>query len=185
MTRVLHIGSGNLYGGVETLLTTLARYRQSCPALDQQFALCFDGRLKRELLAHGATVHDLGGVRVRQPLSIWKARQRLSGLIEENEIDLVICHIAWTHSIFAPIVRAAGKSLIFWLHMATQGRHWLERWAKMTPPDLVIAPSRFVADTAAVMFPGLDAKVVHYAVTPPDDSLRSQRSKVREEFDTL
>ena len=44
MTRVLHIVSGNLYGGVETFVATLARYRDTCPALDQQFAFCFDGR---------------------------------------------------------------------------------------------------------------------------------------------
>jgi glycosyltransferase involved in cell wall biosynthesis len=184
MTRVLHIGSGNLYGGVETFVVTLARYRQSCPGLEQQFAVCFDGRFKRELIAAGATVYDLGAVRVRQPLSILRARRRLFELIEENQIDVVICHMAWTHSIFGPAVRTADKWLVFWLHMATDGRHWLERWAKMTQPDLVIAPSRFVADTAASMFPRLDAKVVHYAVRPPDDSLRSERPKVREEFDT-
>jgi hypothetical protein len=28
---VLHVGAGNLYGGVETLLITLARYRHLCP----------------------------------------------------------------------------------------------------------------------------------------------------------
>lgn len=184
MIRVLHVSSGNLYGGVETFVVTLARYRESCPALDQQFAVCSDGRFKRELLAAGAMVHDLGAVRVRQPLSILKARKRLFDLIEENRIDVVICHMAWAHSIFGPTVRTARKLLVFWLHMATEGRHWLERWAKMTEPDLVIAPSRFVADTAVSMFPRLDAKVVHYAVAPPDDSLRCERHEVREEFGT-
>lgn len=184
MIRVLHIGSGNLYGGVETFVVTLARYRQSCPALEQQFAVCFDGRFKRELVAGGATVHDLGAVRVRQPLSILKARKRLFTLIAENRIDVVICHMAWAHSIFGPTVHAARKLLVFWLHMATNGRHWLERWAKMTQPHVVMAPSCFVADTAASMFPRLGANVVHYAVAAPDDSLRLERSKVREEFRT-
>ena len=68
--------------------------------------------------------------------------------------------------------------------MATDGRHWLERWAKMTQPDLVMAPSRFVADTAATMFPRREASVVHYAVAPPAESLRDERSSVRAEFDT-
>lgn len=184
MTRVLHICSGNLYGGVETFIATLARYRESCPALDQQFAVCFDGRLKQELLADGATVHDLGAVRVRQPLSIWKARQRLFGLIEKSKIEVVICHMAWAYSIFAPTVRSCGRSLVFWLHMATDGRHWLERWAQMTRPDLVIAPSRFVADTSVSMFPSANASVVNYAVAPSNDSLRGERSTVRNEFGT-
>jgi hypothetical protein len=184
MTRVLHIVSGNLYGGVETFVVTLARYRETCPAFDQQFAFCFDGRFVQELRAAGARVHEVGAVRVRQPISILKARKRLRDLINENRIDVVICHMAWAHTIFAPAVRSAGKSLVFWLHMATDGRHWLERWAKMTPPDLVMAPSRFVADTAATMFPRREASVVHYAVTPPAESLRAERSRVRAEFDT-
>ena len=40
--RVLHINAGNLYGGVETLLVTLARFRVLCPGMDPSFALCFD-----------------------------------------------------------------------------------------------------------------------------------------------
>src|SRR5271155_2546094 len=184
MTRVLHIVSGNLYGGVETFVATLARYRETCPALDQQFAFCFDGRFAQELRAAGARVHELGAVRVRQPISILKARKRLRDVINENEIDAVICHMAWAHTIFAPAVRAAGKSLFFWLHRATDGRHWLERWARMTPPDLVLARSRFVADTAATMLPRREANVVHYAVAPPAESLRAERSNVRVEFDT-
>ncbi len=46
--RVLHISAGNLYGGVETMLVTLARDRQVLPALDQEFALCFEARLSTE-----------------------------------------------------------------------------------------------------------------------------------------
>src|SRR2546422_5237601 len=55
--RVLHVSSGNLYGGIETLLLTLARHRNLCPGLDQHFALCFEGRLSEELAAVGARVH--------------------------------------------------------------------------------------------------------------------------------
>src|SRR3989442_260169 len=69
--RVLHIYSGNLYGGVETLLLTLARYYHLCPAMEPHFALCFEGRLSEELAAVGARIHLLGNVRVRWPLSVW------------------------------------------------------------------------------------------------------------------
>jgi len=47
LMRILHVHSGNLYGGVETVLTTLARRQDVCPDLQQQFALCFEGRLSR------------------------------------------------------------------------------------------------------------------------------------------
>ena len=182
--RVLHLNAGNLYGGVETFLVTLARFRNSVPALEQQFALCFGGRLKDELAANGASVHDLGAVRVRQPISIWKARHRLRTLLDEQRIDVVVCHMAWPYAIFAPVVRGSERSLVFWLHMATEGRHWLERWSRMTDPDLGVAPSRFVAATMPAVFRGIEAHVVHYAVAPPGDSSRAERTKVRAELNT-
>ena len=51
--RVLHVHSGNLYGGVETFLTTLARDAAAAPRMTSSFALCFEGRLSNELRAHG------------------------------------------------------------------------------------------------------------------------------------
>ena len=47
--RVLHIHSGNLYGGGETVLNTLVRCRALSPAMEHHFALCFDGLLSSEL----------------------------------------------------------------------------------------------------------------------------------------
>ena len=182
--RVLHIGAGNLFGGVETLLVTLARFRKSVPELSQEFALCFDGRLKDELAATGARVHSLGAVRVRQPISIWKARRRISAVLDERGIDVVVCHMAWPYAIFAPVVRRSERSLVYWMHLASNGRHWLERWARMTEPDLAIAPSRFVADTIPAMFPRVAAHVVHCAVAAPEDSSRLERTRVREELNT-
>src|SRR5271155_4755731 len=120
--RILHIDAGNLYGGVETFLLTLARFRKSVPALQQEFAVCFDGRLKHELAATGARVHELGAVRVRQPISIWKARNRLRTILDERAIDVVVCHMAWPYAIFAPVARGSERSVVFWMHMASNGR---------------------------------------------------------------
>ena len=72
--RVLHVGAGNLYGGIETLLFTMARYRHLCPDMAPEFALCLDGRLERELIGQGVQFHDVGEVRIRYPLSVWRAR---------------------------------------------------------------------------------------------------------------
>jgi glycosyltransferase involved in cell wall biosynthesis len=185
MTRVLHIVSGNLYGGVETLVTTLARYRQSCPALDQQFAVCFEGRVKRELLADGATVHDLGAVRVRRPMSIWKARQRLLNLIEENQIDVVICHMAWAQAIFGSVARASRVPVAMWQHMASNGRHWLELLARWSGPDLVICNSEYSAREFRGSFSSIPIEVVYYPVAAPTSSYsRADRAAARSEFTT-
>ena len=49
--RLLHVYSGNLYGGIESILLTLTRQRAACPELDAEVALCFEGRLSHELTA--------------------------------------------------------------------------------------------------------------------------------------
>src|SRR5713226_7522255 len=105
--RVLYVHSGNMYGGVETLLATLARHRDLCPAMEPHYALCFDGRLSEELTAAGVPVHLLGKVRIRQPLTVLRARRMLGDLLLREHFDLVVCHSTWSQSIFGPIVRAA------------------------------------------------------------------------------
>src|SRR5271170_8284030 len=75
--RVLHLHSGNMYGGVETLLVVLGKLRQLCPEMEPSFGLCFEGRLSRELEAASANVHMLGKVRMSRPWSVWRARRRL------------------------------------------------------------------------------------------------------------
>ena len=51
--RILHLYSGNLYGGIETFLRTLARVQRLSPELEHEFALCFEGRLSQELREAG------------------------------------------------------------------------------------------------------------------------------------
>ena len=94
--RLLHVYSGNLYGGIETILVALARYRELCPVLVQEFALCFDGRLSRELEALGVPVHSLGEVRASRPLTIRRARRALATLVGSARYDRVICHAPWS-----------------------------------------------------------------------------------------
>jgi len=92
--RVLHTHSGNMYGGVETLLSTLTRYRDLCPAMESHYALCFEGRLSDELTTATAPVHLLGNVRVRQPLTVLRARRGLGDLLRHGlvAISLRPCH---------------------------------------------------------------------------------------------
>src|SRR6266571_7885276 len=120
--RVLHICSGNLYGGVERTFVTLARYREKYPAMESYFTVCFEGRLSRELAASGALVHNLGAARIRNPFSIRNVRAALRKVLLQSSYDVAICHSAWTQVIFGPIVKAAGVPLLFWSHGASSGR---------------------------------------------------------------
>lgn len=162
--RVLHSYSGNLYGGVETLLVTLARNRDLCPAMESHFALCSQGRLSSELAALRAPLHMMDEVRVRWPLTVRRARRCFGALLRRGAFDLVICHSPWAQAIFGPVVRSAGLPLAFWLHDAIDGRHWLERWARLTPPDLALCCSGYTASKLANIYPHTPATLVHHPV---------------------
>src|SRR5262245_60280096 len=188
--RVLHIYSGNLYGGIEAILTTIARHAAACPDLSSEFALCFEGRLAQQLTDAGARVHRLGEVRVRQPQSVRRARRALAELLVAPRFDRVICHGAWAHALFAPIARRRGVTLAFWAHDVMRGHHWTERWAKRTPPVMAIANSRFTAATVPAVFPNVPVSVVYAPVALPSPEDRAAgaslatRAAVRAELDT-
>lgn len=185
--RVLHLHSGNLYGGVETMLSTLARRRAACPEMEPHFALCFEGRLGEELVASGARLHRLPNVRVSRPATVLRARKTLAALLREERFDVAVCHSAWSHALFGKVVRAASLPLAFWSHDAATGRHWLERWARRTPPDLAVCNSDYTARALRSFFPTTRAEVVYCPLDLPDLApLRTPESRaaVRAELDT-
>lgn len=183
--RVLHISSGNLYGGVETLLRTLALHRALCPDMVPEFALSFDGRIGRELRESAVAVHDLGVVRSRNPLSIFDARRRLRELLRARRFDVVICHMPWTQAIFGPVARGEDLPVVFWMHNPTTGRHWLERWARRTKPDLTLCNSRFTASTLHNLYSDSPFAILSYPVFGDDSQLSpSERQRVRAQVGT-
>lgn len=181
--KVLHLSAGNLFGGIETLLTTLARLRHLAPGMEPEFGLCFRGRPWGELAATGAAVHDLGPVRLSRPWTAWRARERLGRVLADARPGVVVVHGPWPHAVFAPVVRRAGVRLVHFAHGATNGRHWLERRAARTPPDLVVANSRFTAGSAGALFTGTRVEAWHLAVAPPSMD-GPVRSEVRSELGT-
>src|SRR5437763_562018 len=177
--RTLQIYSGNLYGGVEKTLTMIA---EGPGAFERECALVFGGRLRRDLIRAGARVHDLGRVRARWPWTVARARRALRAVLARSRFEVVICHSAWSQAIFGPVVRQAGLPLVFWLHDVAAGRHWIERWARLTVPDVVICNSRFTARSAASMYPHLRPEVVRPPVLTEDGGPLPQRADVRREL---
>ncbi len=184
--RVLYLQAGNLYGGVESTLVTLARDRHVCPEMLPSFAVCFEGRLQRELTETDVPVSVLGEVRIRQPLSVWRARRALSRLLQRERFDVVLVTSAWSQAIFGPVVKAAGVPLVYWFHEPMRGRHWLERWARMTMPALALCNSQFTASTIHKMYPSLRTEVFYNPVCHPEAPRlsRSERAAIRAELKT-
>lgn len=164
--RVLHLAAGNLYGGIETYLVTLARLRHLCPEMEPHFGVCFPGRLRDELVAAGVPVHDLGEVRLSRPWTVLRARRRLRGFLRGHRIDTAVTHGTWPHAVFAPAVRNARARLVNFVHGSLENPGRIDRWAARTPPDGLIANSRYTAATLERIFPGVPTEVCYLPVAP-------------------
>jgi len=161
--RVLHITSGNLYGGVETFLTTLVREAHAAPGMKSEFAVCFEGRLASELATLGCPPQALPAAQLSRPLTVLHARRALNDLLRRESYDVVVCQQPWACVLFASVIRTAGYPVLLWVHMASKGRHWLERLCRATRPDVAICNSRFTADCAATWLPQTS---IEYAYCP-------------------
>jgi glycosyltransferase involved in cell wall biosynthesis len=182
--KVLHLTSGNLYGGIETYLLTLARLRHLCPEMEPHFGVCFPGRLQDELVAAGVPVYELGPVRLSRLWTVLRARWRLRRILRDTKFDVAVTHGSWPHVVFAPEVKRAGVRLVYAVHDQLDRGHWLNRWAARTPPDAVVANSRFTATTAATVFPGVPTDTVYLPVERRETDRDAARQELREELGT-
>jgi glycosyltransferase involved in cell wall biosynthesis len=183
--RVLQISSGNMFGGIETVLCSLAEHDALAPGTGGHFALCFHGRLSQQLGTLGAEVYSLGDVRIRNPFSVRRARRVLEDLLRENRFDAAICHSVWSQALFGGTVRDAGLTSIFWLHGAVNGDHWLERLASRSRPDFVIANSQYTNGTLDRLYPGVPSEVLYHPLamaTPPLSA--EERAEIRRGCET-
>ena len=181
--RVLHVHPGNLFGGIESMLLTQAQQRDSVSEMDNAFALCFAGRFSQELEAENIPVHWLGEVRISQPLSIRRARRKLSNLLRTQRFDVVVTHSCWAQAIFAPVVRNHDVDLVFTLHAPATGRHWLERWARRSRPDKVVCNSQYTASTLHHLYPDVPNEIV-YCPVASFTGAPADKQKIRAELGT-
>lgn len=174
--RCLHLYAGNLYGGIESLLTTLARHEPDV----HEFALCFEGRLSEQLRAIGSPVHMLGPVRRSRPWTVWRARAKLRSLIESVPPSAVVAHALWAHALLGPAVRAAapGVPLILGMHDTFGSGAWTERLGRRVRPDGILANSRYTASTleSAGAFPGVPVEVAPCPVALEDGGQVDRRA---------
>lgn len=159
--RVLHVHAGNMYGGTERVIETVARERAACSRMEPAFALCFDGRLEQQLRTIGVPVDMLGPVRFSRPDQVVRARRRLAAILQRDRPDVIVTQSVWTHAVFAPVVRRARVPLAIWLHDLLSGDHWLEKRARRWQPDLLICNSGTTEAAARNVFPDAPAAIVH------------------------
>jgi glycosyltransferase involved in cell wall biosynthesis len=182
--RVLHVTSGNMYGGVETFLATLARESAAVPEMTPEFAVCFEGRCSDELTSLGYTPHLLGRVRLSRPHTLVRARRALATLLRRNAYDVVVCHQPWNYVVFGTVARHAGCPIVLWVHMAGEGRHWIEWLARRVQPDLAICNSQFTANQTSRWLPGVIEHVYCPVSTSATAANALDRESVRRSLNT-
>lgn len=181
--NLLHLSSGNLFGGVETFLRALGACR--APGLVHEFGFCFDAKAADAVRETGATVHRLPEARFSRPWTVLQTRRAARRLIRERRPDVVLCHSFWPHAVFAATVRKAGAPLVFWTHDTPKGEHWLERLAGRVPPDLAIANSHFTLTALPAIFPEtVPRAMIRYPVEAPPPVPPETRAEVRRELQT-
>jgi glycosyltransferase involved in cell wall biosynthesis len=148
-----------MYGGVETFLATLLREAAAAPDMESEFAVCFEGRFSSELEMMGHPPHRLPATRLSRPHTVLQARRALVELLNSHWYDVVVCHQPWSYVLFAPVSRSAGRPVVLWMHMAGDGRHWLERLCRWTRPNVVLCNSQFTAARASSWLPS--ATIAH------------------------
>lgn len=157
--RILHVHSGNLYGGVETVLRCFALAHGN---EEHEFAFSFEGRIAQELRSLGSQVYALGEIHARDPFSILGARHALAAICRGGRFDATVVHSSWALGLLG---RAAIRPLVFYQHDVLSGSHWTERFARRAAPNLIIANSAYTARSTARAFAGQGAVVVY----PPAD----------------
>lgn len=185
--RVLHVNAGNLYGGVETVLVTLAAGRHLCPEMEPEFAVCFEGRQADELRATGARVHVLGPARVSRPWTVLRARRALARVIREGGFDAVDCHQPWVFGLFGGVVVRSGATAVWHYHNSTAGG-WVERLGRRHKPAVLIAPSKYTLQSVSGEYPGVRTAVFHnplpQSVTSSPPLSGTERAAVRSDLNT-
>jgi glycosyltransferase involved in cell wall biosynthesis len=179
--HLLHVSSGNLYGGVERALVAFARAADAVKAdLRQTFAVAYEGRLHAELEAAGADVVTFGAARARKPWTIWRARRELAGAIAGLGRPLaVIAHSPWALAVLGQAARDAGALTVLYLHNPPAQALWPDGWARRTAVDLVIANSRYTAEASRPFLPAVPVACLYPPVElpeiPPGERLRVRR----------
>ncbi len=182
--RVLHITSGNLYGGVEVFLATLVREASAAPGMEPDVAVCFEGRFSAELESMGRAPHVLPSPRLSRPHTVLNARHALRDLLQRESYDVVVCHQPWACVMFASVVRRAGFPVVMWVHMAGDGTHWLERLCRLSRPDFAICNSRYTAIRTSRWLPNTQLEQVYCALSAATPVSSTRRSLVRDELET-
>jgi glycosyltransferase involved in cell wall biosynthesis len=178
--KVLHLANGNLFGGIESFLVTLAHLQHlGLGRLENFYLLSHTGRLRDEIESFNGPVHVVEGARLRNPWGIHRARAAARDVVRELAPDVVLAHGGWAYVVFGQGLLQQRTPVGLFQHGLAAGDvlQWL---AARRPPRFVIANSEFTAETTPRAFPDVPIKVARYPVREPPH--RVPRAVVRQQL---
>ena len=173
--------SGNLYGGIETVMTTLVREGAGARPV-HHFALCFGGRLADELVRLGGPVHELGAVRLSSPSSVRAARRALRRVLAEVDPDVIVTHLPWTHAVFGRTLSRTRRPVVQWVHGPIDGI--VGSLARLALPDALICNSAHTRAGLPRPYRSLPAETILYPLSVPPSYDADTRAATRTELAT-
>lgn len=183
--KVLHVTSGNLFGGIERHLLTLASRDAGKTGLSHEFAVCFEGQFASMLRDRGVEVRRLSAVRTRWPWTRFWGRRVLGEVLRASRPDVVMVHSNWALCHFGSMLERGPAPLVFWLHDFVSERRWMDRWAGRSRPGLVLCNSVCSMGRLeeAGWFGTIPKRVLHPAseLSDPEDAWADRR-RVRGEL---
>ncbi len=179
--RVLHVYTGNLFGGVETALIAIAKCRSLCPEMEPSFAICFRGKLSHELLKMGVQVYILEDIAGGISKDTLYFKERLAAIVSEGKYDVVLFHQFVTFGILGMVIKDKQIRKFVWSHGAPHPL-W-EMTSALMLPDGIIFNSQYLKSSTKCLFSGIRSEVVYYPTILPNGSLtKIERLSVREQL---
>lgn len=176
---ILHVCPGNQFGGVESMLVSIARSSATPPRIPHAFTCCFEDRFSQELRHSGAVVHALPQARLSRPWEILRARTALRRLLAASKPSVVVTHSAWTRLVFGRSLLHTRVPTVAWIHGAGVPLSRLDRWGQQPRPNLVVVNSRHTGDLTHTLFPGSPRAVLYCPVPPPPAITPASRQSLR------
>ncbi|MGH7282613.1 MAG: glycosyltransferase [Polyangiaceae bacterium] len=160
--RLLHVHSGNLFGGVETMLLGLKKAEP--PELVQSYALCWQARFADELAALRADIARLPPVHLRNPLQVLRARAALRKILRDDRPDVIAFHSGWSQLVFATAASDEGVSFVRFVHGIPSKLDWMDALAMRHRPRKLICNGEYTERIAARVFPKIPRAIVRPTV---------------------
>ncbi len=162
--KVIHFGAGNLFGGIEVMLVTMAKFQGECAELDQEFAFFFEGKVSSQIRSLGFQVKIFPETKIKNLVQVFKTQRLIRKYLEDKKPDALVVHGQWVHFLVAGVAKKLNVKLVHWSHDPPTGKFILDWHVKYCKPDSFICNSLYTKKGCESFIKGVKADVVYCPV---------------------